>query len=354
VAELRELEVELLEGDESVLREMAVRIAASGLAMPEPRSKMAIAAGLLDGSGPIGPGDPFAAAGRRVIHRHLRRMLEREAHVRAGDQLGLKQMRVATRRMRAVWRVFDGAYRRAAQRRYVGELRQVADRLGAVRDLDVLIETLPADAPLEPLAADWRARRQQAFEELLRAFDGPDYQRFVDDYLAFARTPREGVARSLAGARVADVAAGRIWSAHQRVLAHLPAIQGTPPGRGPDVAALHALRIDAKRLRYTLETFRDVLVEPFVSDLVGRLVRLQDHLGELNDARVAAEAVRHWLDGAGSSAPAESIAAARTYLAAREAAVERLRRSHARPLRGVAGVIFRRRLARAIGPLTER
>ena len=44
VAELRELEVELLEGDESVLREMAGRIVASGLALPEPRSKMAIAA----------------------------------------------------------------------------------------------------------------------------------------------------------------------------------------------------------------------------------------------------------------------------------------------------------------------
>ena len=53
-------------------------------------------------------------------------------------------MRVATRRMRAAWRVFGDAYRPGRTRRYRRDLRDVAARLGAVRDLDVLIEGLRA------------------------------------------------------------------------------------------------------------------------------------------------------------------------------------------------------------------
>ena len=48
----------------------------------------------------------------------------------------------ATRRMRAAWRVFDGAYRPKAQKRYVKELRTVATALGGVRDMDVQLQDL--------------------------------------------------------------------------------------------------------------------------------------------------------------------------------------------------------------------
>jgi len=345
VAQLRQLEVELLRGDETVLREMARRIEGAGLATPEPRSKMAIAAGLVEGRGPMRADEVFAEAGRRVLHGHLLRMLERERRVRTGDTLALKQMRVATRRMRSVWRVFDGAYRRADQRRHLRQLRQVARRLGAVRDLDVLIAALPSDPDLKPLADDWHARRRRAFQELLRTLDGASYGRFVDDYLAFARTPGEGVARAVAAARVLELAGSRIQLAYERVRAHETALDGG------DAAELHALRIDAKRLRYTLETFRDVLPQPVVADLIARLTRLQDHLGALNDARVGAAAVREWLDGAGSSAAGESVETIDAYAADLEASAERLTASFGPAWRGVAGLAFRRRLGRAIAAI---
>lgn len=345
LAELRQLEVELVEGDKSVLRAMARRIEGSGLATPEARSKMALAAGIVEGRGPIGTGELFAEAGRRVLLGHLRRMRDREKRARAGDTLAIKQMRVATRRMRSVWRVFDGAYRRADQRRHLRQLRQVARRLGAVRDLDVLLEALPADPLLEPLAADWRARRRQAFRQLLRSLDGNRYRRFLGDYLAFARTPGEGVARGSAGVLVRDVAGSRIQLAYEHVRSHEAALAEGDPG------ALHALRIDAKRLRYTLETFREILPEPIVADLIARLTRVQDVLGEFNDARVAAAAVSEWLAGAGTSAPAESVEAARAYASDRQAAAERAAASFRPAWRGVAGATFRRQLARAIAAI---
>jgi CHAD domain-containing protein len=58
-----------------------------------------------------------------------------------------------------------------------------------------------------------------------------------------------------------------------------------------DIPALHAVRIDAKRLRYTLESFREVL-PPVAATLVERVTALQDHLGLLNDADIAARMTR--------------------------------------------------------------
>ncbi len=86
--------------------------------------------------------DPLAEAGRKVLRLHLLRMLDAENGSRDGDVESVHKMRVATRRMRAAWRVFNGAYKTRLQDRYVGELRQVAQTLGAVRDMDVQLERL--------------------------------------------------------------------------------------------------------------------------------------------------------------------------------------------------------------------
>ncbi len=61
-------------------------------------------------------------------------------------------------------------------------------------------------------------------------------------------------------------------------------------GRGPE---LHALRIACKRLRYTLERF--VPREPALLDAAGRLMQLQDVLGEIHDRDVLLTIVPHTL-----------------------------------------------------------
>jgi CHAD domain-containing protein len=55
---------------------------------------------------------------------------------------------------------------------------------------------------------------------------------------------------------------------------------------GLPVTTLHMLRIDCKRLRYVVEPVTHLL-GPGGDDLVKTLKRLQDVLGELNDAEVA-------------------------------------------------------------------
>ena len=300
--------------------------------------------------------DHVAEAGRKVMRFHLARMLAREAGTRGGvDAEELHGMRVATRRQRAAWRVFGASFRPGRTKRYRKGLRDVAARLGAVRDLDVLLEAADhyrADFPvveqraLEPLLADWRGHRDDARVLLIRELDSDGYRRWVDDYRDFVRT--DGALVVPVGPtqphRIRDTAASQIWTAYEQVRGYEPVL------RWADVETLHELRIAGKWLRYTLEFAREALGDDSGA-LIARVTVLQDHLGLMNDADVSASMARTFLvEHAGDLSRLESAAIGR-YLVSREREVARLRRTIATPWRGVAGITFRRQLGRVVAAL---
>ena len=344
--ELHQLEVELVSGDEAALRSLGDEITAAGVGQPESRSKLVIAAGMAQAAAHVLPSDTMAGAGRIVLRKQLLRMLEREPAARAGDVLAIKQMRVATRRMRAAWRVFGAAYRKSARRRYVLELRRVARALGDVRDRDVLLERLPERADLAPLTDAWRARRAEAHAQLLALLDDRAYARFVDDYLDFSASASAALPRDATPETLAQAAPARVSAAVERMRAAGAAAQGTA-----DAVAWHQLRISARRLRYTIEAVRDALDERAAADLIARLVRVQDVLGAMNDAALAAAEAEAWLAGdagGGSDSSATTSDAVRAYAGEQHAEMARLRRSFAAVWRGASGVAFARALARCL------
>jgi CHAD domain-containing protein len=300
--------------------------------------------------------DPVAEAGRKVLRFHFARMLAREEGTRAGrEPEDLHAMRVATRRMRAAWRVFGDGFRPGRTKRHRTRLREIAARLGAVRDLDVLIagaESWQAELPvaereaLEPLVAAWRTFRDDARLLLVRELDSDAHARFVESFRVFVQTEGEGAVPVDATAphRVRDTAASRVWAGYEKVRAYEPVL------RWADVETLHELRIAAKWLRYTLEFVRETL-DPAVELLVPRVVALQDHLGLMHDADVAASMARTFLVEHSADVDATSAAVIGRYLDSREREVARLRRTVGIPWRGLAGVTFRRRLGRALAGL---
>ena len=300
--------------------------------------------------------DHLAEAGRKVLRFHLARMIAREDGTRSGsDPEDLHAMRVATRRQRAAWRVFGEAFRPERTRKHRGRLRDVASRLGAVRDLDVLLEAADAyraglpvseSRALEPLVAAWRLHRDDARILLLRELDSEGYRRWLDDYAEFVR--HEGLAARPVGPtephRVRDTAASRILAAYEHVRSYEPVL------RWADVETLHELRIHGKWLRYTLEFVREAL-GPESDALIARVTALQDHLGLMKDADVAAHLARGFLvERAGTISDLESGAIAR-YLVNREKEVARLHRTVGPSWRGVAGIGFRRALGRTLAQL---
>jgi CHAD domain-containing protein len=60
------------------------------------------------------------------------------------------------------------------------------------------------------------------------------------------------------------------------------------------IEQLHGLRIEFKKLRYTIEFFREVLGEE-ARAVIDDLKALQDHLGDLNDAQGAIVQSPWWL-----------------------------------------------------------
>ena len=300
--------------------------------------------------------DHLAEAGRKVLRFHLARMVAREEGTRGGhDAEELHAMRVATRRQRAAWRVFGDAFDPARTAKHRRRLKEVAADLGAVRDLDVLIHAAEAyrdrqpaaeSAAFEPLIAGWRARRDAARAVLVKELDSERYRRWVDGYVAFLQT--EGLGALPVGPvqphRVRDTMPSRIWAAYEVLRAYEPVM------RWADVTTLHDLRIAAKWLRYTLEFVREALGRD-AGPVIEKVVALQDHLGWLHDADVAAGLARAFLvEHAGELSERESAAIGR-YLVDRERELARLRRTVGPAWRGVSSLAFRRALGRLVAGL---
>lgn len=318
--ELRQLEFELQEGDEGALHGVAERAELTSFLRPESRSKLAMAAARADAASRVALDDEFAEAGRKVLRRHLLRMIDRERALRTGHPDALKQMRVATRRMRATWRVFGDAFRRTQVRHYVTELRAVARALGAVRDMDVLLARLPPDGDLAPLEDAWRQQRAESWQAALDLLDSVAYRRFVRDYVAL--TGKQGVAVRRRGSlgTLRDAMPGAIDST---VAALRDAV--TKARVGTDDEAWHALRIAAKRLRYALEAFRDALDEGAAAAAIEPLRGMQDVLGEMNDASVASAQAQAWLDANSPETPPETRTAVEGFIATSRESVARQR-----------------------------
>src|SRR3954468_7332641 len=89
------------------------------------------------------PAEPFAQAARRGLAVRAEEFLEaRDALGQSRDMKLLHDLRVASRRLRAVLEVFGPAFPRRPHANVLKEVKRAADALGAARDLDVQIDFL--------------------------------------------------------------------------------------------------------------------------------------------------------------------------------------------------------------------
>ncbi|MGD0247668.1 MAG: CHAD domain-containing protein [Candidatus Limnocylindrales bacterium] len=301
--------------------------------------------------------DSMPEAARKVLSFHFSKMQRREAGTRNGvDAEQLHDMRVATRRMRAAWRVFDGAFKASKTKKLRRRVETLADRLGEVRDLDVLIEGLEAyrlaldeeQRPgLEPLLSLWHRQRTTARTQLIGELDSEGYASFVKEMEAFLDAGANAAAEvgtPTAPHRVRDRASSEVWAAYEAVRAYELILPWA------DTETLHELRIAAKWLRYALEFFGETL-GPDCARLLERVVALQDHLGCLHDADVAAKLARDLLVARAGELSKPEAAAIGAYLQSREREVARRRRGLGPIWRAVNGAPFRRALGRATAAL---
>jgi len=246
------------------------------------------AASAADGS----PAERLAA----MLAAHVRAMLGADPAVRLdlGSE-SLHDLRVATRRMRALLR----AARPGLDERWAEGLRTelgwLAGETNDGRDLDVLVEEFeprverlgdPDTESGRRLMEGLTAGRSAARERVLAALASPRYFALVDRLVAEAAHPK------LAGS---ELDLGALVSSEYRRMRKT----ARRAGREPDNAAMHKLRIAGKRVRYAAE------LAALPGDRKGQaFIRaakdLQDVLGAHQDAVVAEERIRALAVGAGS------------------------------------------------------
>jgi len=247
-------------------------------------------------------GDQLAEAGRKIMSYQFAAMLSHEEATRLGEDIeGLHDMRVATRRLRAAFEVFATAFKPGSLKPHLKGLRSTGRKLGSVRDLDVFMEksqvyldSLPDEAKsdLDPLLESWRNQRQSARAEMLEYLDSEDYSDFKRKFNIFLKTPGAGVRKMRTDIpfprTVTELAPVLIYERLAVVRSFDPFIEDA------DLDLLHALRLEIKKLRYTVEYFREVL-GPESKELIDQFKQMQDHLGDLVDAQVAIELLGKFL-----------------------------------------------------------
>jgi CHAD domain-containing protein len=225
------------------------------------------------------------------------------------------------------------------------ELKRVTRRLGEVRDLDVLLEELDGSTDedgLDPLRKAWRAERSAAAKRLQAELGRPRYGRALQRAQRLVpngqpSTDADSASKAVVD-RVATKAPGMIWDAFGAVLAY-----DIDP-RTADPAAIHQVRIAAKKLRYTLEAFEDAL-EPGAT-LIDDVRALQDSAGSMHDAIVAGDRARSTVRP--RDLKRREQRAIDTFADAQAREAERLRPSIARALRTVRSRAFRESLGRTV------
>jgi CHAD domain-containing protein/transposase-like protein len=247
------------------------------------------------------PDDSMAEAARKVLRFSFERMLLNEPGSRLGENIeAIHDMRVATRRMRSAIQLFRPFFKANAIKPLNHALRDVARLLGEVRDLDVFMDNAqrfvqenPA-LSLDPLVIVWQKRLNKARRVLIRHLDSKAFAHFVDQFHTFVTTPGAG-ARALPGPeeavayQVRYIAPRLIYEHYEAVRAYQPLLDDAP------LTTLHALRIDFKRFRYTLEFFEEIL-GPELKTVIKATKAMQDHLGDLNDTHVASGLLVNFID----------------------------------------------------------
>ena len=261
---------------------------------------------------------------RTVVFGCVAHLQVNEAGVMAGADIEyLHQARVALRRLRSAFSVFNRAFPRSAVEDLLTELRWLGGHLGPARDWDVfacsmmprVAATFRDNAAMSALCE--RANALRAVENRLAGEALAD-KRYTALLLRlngmFYRSPwallDDQAAAALRAEPVAQFTAGVLSHRHRKVMKR---------GRKRDeldASGLHRLRIEIKKLRYAAEFFSSLYERRAVRSYTAALAELQDLLGTLNDAATVdrlCEALRTAHDAA---ADHEAVGAVRGWAAA--------------------------------------
>ena len=212
----------------------------------------------------------------RALKRHLPAAIN-------GDELGVHQARVASRRLREAVPVLSTGLKGSKAGKARRKIRRLTRALGAVRELDVTLlvlnelaarDTLPRIA-IEEIRGHVVAERERRRATMLKRLDTVDMPK-LEKRIHSVEAALEEADRELWREALISRLVGRAKALDT-------AIRNAGQMYAPD--RLHQVRIVAKKLRYALEIAAETHVRQ-ATGLVRTLKKTQDNLGRLHDLQV--------------------------------------------------------------------
>ena len=234
------------------------------------------------------------------LDHQLRKLKRQQPRAWEGiDPEGVHQMRVAIRRMRAVFRAFRGVLGEDVVVWVNGELRWLAKQLGRARDADVIEADARNARQGEPSDYEIYLQEQteEAYTRLVAVMESERYVKLVSWLERFVHAgPDKRVQEEYGDLSIAECSKLLVMRAFTKMRAHGDAIQPNTPAR-----QLHKLRIEAKRFRYLVDFFSTVQHHKW-QEAIEATEELQEILGQHQDAITAIERLAIY---AGSLSPAD-------------------------------------------------
>ncbi|HBR48777.1 MAG TPA: hypothetical protein DEA71_01720 [Nitrospira sp.] len=293
IGHFRELEIEQRQGDEASLRSLERQMCDTGASDHDGRPKFYRALSLAPPSLPAQP-EPEAPVIEHLKHalaEHVWWLMAHDPGTRLGTQIeSLHQMRVATRRLRAVLRTARPILLPAWVMLLQQELTWLSKLLGPARDLDVQIAYFTdesgrlsqRDRPLlAQFLAHLRTQRVAVQQVVLSELTSARYLELIRRLQQAAQAP--SVVESPIDIR--RLAEGEFRKLRKAVRRLRPS---------PSDVALHKIRIKTKRARYAAELARSSVGKPAIRFMKAARA-VQDLLGQHQDAIQAERYLRQFV-----------------------------------------------------------
>ena len=296
----REVEAELVDGDEPLLTAVGERLVAAG-ARPSPRaSKLgrAIASRV--------PEEPRRGKRRKprggdvvldAVRAEVAELQAADLALRTGGDDAVHRLRIACRRLRSLLVASRDVLEREATDPLRAELSWLRSELDAARDQEValahlreLVTAEPVELVLGPVAARLQQTALKAAEaghaRATKTLGGARYLRLLDDLHALLEQPPLADGAVDPPRRVLRAALRRAARRFERRLAHAA---GAPAAAQEE--AMHEVRTAGKRLRDVAELATGDLGKP-TKRLARAAKTVQQVLGEMQDTVVTREHCR--------------------------------------------------------------
>jgi CHAD domain-containing protein len=293
IRQFLELEIELRQGDEETLRSLERRMRKAGAVDHDGRPKFFRALSLQSPTPTPQPDRkaPVVEHLKWALEQHVRWLLAHDPGTRLGAEIeSLHQMRVATRRLRAVLRTARPILLPAWVTSLQQEIKWLSELLGPARDLDVQIayfveESAGLDARdralLEQFICHLRSQRDAAQRLILSELTSARYLELIRRLQQAAQEPSV-VESPLTVEQLAKQAFKKLRKAIRSLRA------------SPSESALHTIRIQTKRARYAAELAQGSVGKPAVR-FVKAARAVQGLLGIHQDAIQAEHHIRQFL-----------------------------------------------------------